>query len=227
MSLEWFSRMENAVRVSLPDLCEGFDELDILFDTDTTEQHPTFSFSVETDEEYDEFCIVFFDPTNQEFYSYHYDDEADLHAKVLFANLNQMLSFIHASFHDYLEELDEELEDEFFDEDVIEEELVDDIMDDGDEFNYSDPTFDGDEENVQWITNNKYIHIEENNADSHITHSIYYKLGVDNDTGDGVLYRSTISKQDDDETEENMMMYFKEEEAPYISELISEYLNKR
>ncbi|MFC4322836.1 hypothetical protein [Litchfieldia salsa] len=224
MSLEWFGRMENAVRISLPDLCEGFDEVEILFDTDPTEQHPSFNFSVQTDEEIDEFCYIFFDPINQEFYSYHYDDEAELHAKVLFGNLDQMLSFIHASFHDYLDEIDE-LSGEFIDEfdDELSDDLYEDeIIDDSDE-----AFFPEDEDHIEWITNDKYIHIEDNSPDVSANYSIYYKLGIDQETGDGVIYRNTIAKENDEETEEQVLLYFKEEEASYISELVSEYLNTK
>ncbi|MBD8068015.1 hypothetical protein [Bacillus sp. PS06] len=223
MSLEWFYRMENAVRISLPDLCEGFEEVDILFDTDHTEQHPTFNFSVSNADEIDEFCYIFFDPINQEFYSYHYDDEAELHAKVLFGNLDQMLSFIHASFHDYLDEIDEmngDSEEMFDDEYDVE---IDDLED----VNEMDDTFfPEDEDHIEWITNDKYIHIEDNNPDYSANYSIYYKLGIDQETGDGVIYRNTIAKENGEETEEQVLLYFKEEEASYISELVNEYMNQ-
>ncbi|WP_078546465.1 hypothetical protein [Litchfieldia alkalitelluris] len=232
MGLEWFARMENAVRISLPDLCEGFDEVDILFDTDTTEQHPSFNFSVDSDGEADEFCNVFFDPINQEFYSYHFDDEAELHAKVLFANLDQMLSYIHASFHDYLDEIDElngiiddeDFEDDEFVDEVFADELIDNIGIDDD---FDDPEFPENEDHIEWITNDKYIHIEDNSPDVQANYSIYYKLGIDQETGDGVIYRNTIAKENGEETEEKVLLYFKEEEASYLSELISEYQGYR
>ncbi len=236
MSLEWFSRMENAVRVSLPDLCEGFDEVDIIFDTDTTEQHPSFSFSIEGEDDYDEFCIVLFDPINQEFYSYHFDEEAELHAKVLFANLDQMLSFIHASFHDYMEELDEDYDDidEVYELDDVDDfddlgtdEIEEVFMEESDE-DFVDSNFlEEDHDHIEWITNDKYIHIEDNSLNNEINYAIYYKLGIDKETGDGVLYRHTITKQNGDEEEENVLLYFKEEEASYITELISEYEKKK
>jgi len=233
MSLEWFSRMENAVRVSLPDLCEEFAEVEIIFDTDTTEQHPTFTFSVESESEFDEFCIILFDPINQEFYSYHYDDEAELHAKVLFANLDQMLSFIHASYHDYLDEIDEildeleENEDTYSDFNEFEVENNHTFIDDdGYEYEETDDFNDGTLNHVEWISNEKFIHIEDNNLNASVEHSITYKLGVDQETGDGVIYRTTISRDSEEETEEKVLLYFKEEEADYIKELVEEYVNK-
>ena len=230
MSLEWFSRMENAVRISLPDLCEEFDNENILFDTDSTEQHPTFTFSVESESDFDEFCIILFDPTNQEFYSYHYDDEAELHAKVLFANLDQMLSFIHASYHDYLDEVDEFLDELAEDEDIYSEFEVENedtfVDEDGYEYEDTDDFDEGSLNQIEWISNEKFIHIEDNNPTAHVEHSITYKLGVDQETGDGVIYRTTISRDSEEETEEKVLLYFKEEEADYLKELVQEYTNK-
>jgi hypothetical protein len=199
MSLEWFYRMENAVRQTLPDVCEDFGDVDVLFDTDTTEQHPAFVFSVVENGEEDEFCVIRFDPNNQEFYSYHFDEQTELHAKVLFANLDQMLNFIHASYHEYAEEIEEE--DEDFDNDI---------------------TSSLDNHHIEWITNDKYLHIENNTWN--MKQTIHYKLGIVKQTGDGVLFRNTITKQNGDESEEKVMLFFKEEEASYIVDLLQEYM---
>lgn len=226
MSLEWFSRMENAVRVSLPDVCEGFEDYDILFDTDTTEQHPAFLFSVDSVNGNEEFCIINFDPVNQEFYSYHFDEIAELQAKVLFNNLDQMLSFIHASFHEFMEEQDEDIEDDIDDDDEYVE-----VFDD-DDYDYDEEILDSDEEDedledVEWITNDKYISVEDHSTSPSLNLSIHYKLGVDQSSGDGVLLRNTIVKQGDEETEEEVIFYFREEEAGYIVDLVNQYIEKK
>lgn len=212
MSLEWFYRMENAVRISLPDLCEGFEDLEILFDTDPTEKHPSFLFSVEAGNEFEEFCVILFDTTSQEFYSYHFDEEAELHAKVLFSNVDEMLSFIHASFHDYLEEIDED--------------YVAELDDEENDFGFSDMG-ELEDSGVEWITNDKYLHIEDNTPDFETKYSIHYRLGLEPETGDGVLVRNSVTKHDDEEVEENIVFFFKEEEAQYIADLMNEYVNRK
>jgi hypothetical protein len=207
MSMEWFYRMENVVRQTLPDVCEDFGDVDVLFDTDTTEQHPAFVFSVFYNGVEDEFCVVRFDPNNQEFYSYHYDEETELHAKVLFANLDQMLNFIHASYHEYAEEIEVWNEDD--------EEFEDEVMSNSEIYS---------ESHIEWITNDKYLHIEDNTRYSNMKQTIHYKLGIVKQTGEGVLFRNTITKQNGDESDEKVMMYFKEEEASYIVDLLQDYM---
>ena len=64
-----------------------------------------------------------------------------------------------------------------------------------------------DDSSIDWITNDKYIHIEDNTPSNHTKHAIYYKLGIDRETGDGVLARNTITKQNGNETEEKMLLY--------------------
>ncbi|MBE4909968.1 hypothetical protein IMZ08_18180 [Bacillus luteolus] len=230
MSLEWFSRMENAVRVSLPDVCEGFEDFELLFDTDTTEQHPSFIFSVDLGEETYEFCVINFDTINQEFYSYHFDEVAELHAKVLFSNLDEMLSFIHAAFHEYLDEFDDEYEDllEEDEDDVLDDDMFGDVIYEGDSV-YEGDVFDEQDEDfedeIEWISNDKYIHIEDNNPYQNVEHAISYRLGKLTDTGDGVLLRNTITRENGEETEEEVLLIFKEEEASYIIDLVSEYLS--
>lgn len=226
MSLEWFYRMENAVRLSLPDLCEEFDDFEILFDTDTTLNHPSFVFSVETIDTEDQFCVIHFDPIHQEFYAFHYDIESDLESKLLFANLDQMLVFIHTSFHEFIGDYDEDID---YDRDVDE---LDEDCDDGEtEDEYEEMEFAGgdlDEEldNIEWISNDKHLHIEDHTADQETQHIIHLKLGQDIETGEGVLFRNTITKQGEEESEEAILFYFKEEEASYITDLINEYLNR-
>lgn len=238
MSLEWFYRMENAVRLSLPDLCEEFDDFEILFDTDTTLNHPAFVFSVETVDTEDQFCIVHFDPTHQEFYAFHYDDEADLESKLLFANLDQMLVFIHTSFHEFIGDYDDEVN---YDEDVDEMDDMDMVQcddemnevvfrDDAADDEYEELEFIGGDmeeelENIEWISNDKHLHIEDHSADQEAQYIIHMKLGRTLDTGEGVLFRNTITQQDGEEAEEAILFYFKEEEASYILDLVNEYLN--
>ncbi|WP_342045474.1 hypothetical protein [Bacillus sp. OTU530] len=233
MSLEWFYRMEHAVRQSLPGVCEGFDELNIVFDTDTTTKHPSFIFSVAVgfDEgEQESFCLIHFDPVNQEFYCYHSEEDTAFETKALFGNLDEMLAFIHDAFHEYLDEMEDadfDEEDEEFGDYDDDPEKFDDYDDDPEEFDDYDDDFEEDvEENdsIEWITNDKYAHIEEHSPNGDIEYNIHYKLGIVPETGDGVLLRNTVTKENGEESEEGIMIFFKEEEAPYIKDLIGEYL---
>ncbi|MBO9129137.1 hypothetical protein [Bacillus sp. 165] len=224
MSLEWYTRMENSVRQCLPDVCDGLEDFDILFDTDTTTRHPVFIFSLDFEDMEDEFCLIHFDPQNQEFYSYHYDETEDLDSKVLFHNLEDMLQFIHAAFHEYLEDLDEEYEHELADEEGYYEDDDEDVYSDDDDEYYEDSDEEADDSDIEWITNDKYLHIEEHYDEQDLQFAIHYKLGTLPETGDGVLLRNTIVTQDGDEATEQVMMFFKQEEAEQIVDLMNQYI---
>ncbi|MFD1737095.1 hypothetical protein ACFSCX_11085 [Bacillus salitolerans] len=231
MSLEWFHRMENATRLGLPDLCETFDDFEIMFDTNTTTFHPEFVFSIQTLDDVEEFCIVNFDPNNQEFYSFYFHEEANIQSKVIFGDVDELLGFVHASFHEYVGDIDEE---DLFEQDMddLDEGLSEETLLYGDdqEIEYEELVHSDEDdleelkEQVEWISNDKHIHIEDEDRDQY---SIHLKLGKDIETGDGVLYRHTIMKHDDQDIEDEMIFYFKEDEASYIADLLNEYLGQR
>jgi hypothetical protein len=223
MSLEWFHRMENAVRIGLPDLCESFDEFEILFDTNTTTYHPEFIFSIQTIDDVEDFCIISFDPTNQEFFSFYYHEDLDIQSKVLFADADEVLGYVHATFHEYIGDIDE---DELFEEDSdeLDDELYEEVFnEDEDEFEgveYIGDNLDELKETIEWISNDKHLHIEDEERDQY---SIHLRLGRDLETGDGVLYRHTIMKHNEEDLEDEMIFYFKEDEASYIADLFNEF----
>lgn len=222
MSLEWFLRMENAVRNSLPDLCETLDNFELFFDTNTTEKHPTFRFSIETGQGMEEFCLIHFDTINQEFFSYHYHEEVDLEAKVLLNDLDDMINFVHDSFYEHISETNVDLE--MLDEQGPREDI---FMEDEE---YKEIEYEGDvddDDHIDWITNDKHIHIEDHTPNYDAKYMIHLKLGIDKETGDGVLYRNTFvidGLNEEEEDEEKVYIYFKRDEAPYIIDLINEYL---
>jgi hypothetical protein len=225
MSLEWFHRMENAVRIGLPDLCESFDEFEILFDTNTTTYHPEYIFSIQTVDDVEDFCIISFDPTNQEFFSFYYHEELDIQSKVLFMDADEVLGYVHATFHEYIGDIDE---DDLFEEDLneLDGELIEGISVDDDDF--EGPEFVGDDleelkQTIEWISNDKHLHIEDEVSDQF---SIHLRLGKDIETGDGVIYRHTIMKHDEEDIEDEMIFYFKEDEAAYLADLFNEYMGQ-
>ncbi|MFZ3587721.1 hypothetical protein ACOI1C_00295 [Bacillus sp. DJP31] len=222
MSLEWFNRMENAVRIGLPDLCESFDDFEILFDTNTTTYHPEFIFSIQTLDDIQDFCVISFDPTNQEFFSFYYHEELDIQSKVLFMDADELLGYVHATFHEYIGDTDE---DELFDEDMDE---LNDEIDDDEDLDFEGLEFVGDnldelKESIEWISNDKHLHIEDEEKDEY---SIHLRLGRDIESGDGVIYRHTILKHKDEDLEDEMIFYFKEDEAAYIADLFNEFMGQ-
>ncbi|WP_246939409.1 hypothetical protein [Bacillus pinisoli] len=226
MSLEWFHRMENAVRISLPDLCESFDEFEILFDTNTTTYNPEFIFSIQTVDDIEDFCIISFDPTNQEFLSFYYHEDLDIQSKVLFRDADEILGYVHATFHEYIGDIDE---DDVLEEDVdeldeyLDDEMYEDIAD-GEEFQsteYVGDDLDELKETIEWVSNDKHLHIEDEERDQY---SIHLRLGRDTETGDGVLYRHTIMKHHEEDIEDEMIFYFKQDEASYIADLFNEFI---
>jgi hypothetical protein len=228
MSLEWFHRMENAVRIGLPDLCESFDEFEILFDTNTTTFHPEFIFSIQTVDDVEDFCIISFDPTNQEFFSFYYHEDLDIQSKVLFMDADEVLGYVHATFHEFIGDIDE---DELFEEDLdgLDEELFVDGFDNTEaegEFEgveYIGDNLDDLKKSIEWVSNDKHLHIEDEERDQY---SIHLKLGKDLETGDGVLYRHTIMKHNEEDLEDEMIFYFKEDEASYIADLFNEFIGQ-
>lgn len=225
-SMEWFSRIENALRISLPEVSAEFDDYELQFKANTTEIHPLFSFYTELGEKVLEFCNIYFDPTNQEFYAYYFNHEFELDSKLLFNELDEMIEFVYDSFFDMLDIISDE-EDEESDEDeeyeyVEEFDLDETNGDDSDEYPYSQ--VDILDEQIEWISNDKHIHIETNVEDQKET-AIHLKLGIDEETGEGLIYRSIISKDiDEEEVQTTSFFTFKEEEASYLLDLIHDYL---
>ncbi|MCU9614676.1 hypothetical protein OEV98_14120 [Caldibacillus lycopersici] len=223
-SLEWFTRLENAIRISLPEISSEFDEFGIHFETNTTEIHPTFSFYMDTGEYIHEFCVIQFDPVNQEFYAYHYNEEVELDSKVLFNELDEMLQFIYDSCVEFLEDFYEDGDTEFDEELFLlndDNEPYEETLDDGTDLAYELAEEDPE---IEWISNDKHIHIENNHFDDETQFMIHLKMGVDLQSGDAILYRNVITKSADGETEATNYFSFTLDEAAYISDLLDDYV---
>lgn len=214
-SFEWFARMENAIRNNLPELSAKFNTHEIQLKTNITELHPSFSFYMEDDEKIYEFCVIRFDPVNQEFYSYYYNDEIELDSKVLFSELEEMTMFVYDAFVEFLNEVDEEF-------------VNDNTYDWNEEEDYSDKLpyseIEVSNENIEWITNDKHIEIEQNWGEHH--YSIHLRLGVNINTGDALLYRSVLTQNEEgEEIQETSFFSFKEEEISYLLDSLNNYVN--
>lgn len=81
------------------------------------------------------------------------------------------------------------------------------------------------EDDIEWISNDKHVHIETTNDLGRNEYMIHLKVGMDKETGDGILYRNILAVGDEDEDEEERMFIpFKSEEAEYIIQLMEDYL---
>lgn len=221
-SLDWFYRMEHALRNSLPEMEEVFNPYDIYLEGNITEFHPSFTFTVDIEDDEKEFCSILFDPVNQEFYSYYYNDLLDLDSKILLNDLEEMLDYIRTRFYELLDEMDlEDLEWEEYIKYSSETVKEEDKEQNGEEEIILGPS----EDDIEWISNDKHVHIETTNDLGRNEYMIHLKVGMDKETGDGILYRNILAVGDEDEDEEERMFIpFKPEEAEYIIQLMEDYL---
>ena len=81
-----------------------------------------------------------------------------------------------------------------------------------------------DDEEIQWISNDKHIHIE-NNYEEPNRLSIHLKIGVNKEFGDALIYRNVLSVEDSEEFEETDIFSFKREEAEYLLGFIQDYIS--
>mgnify|MGYP001352873369 CR=1 FL=1 len=73
--------------------------------------------------------------------------------------------------------------------------------------------------NIRWITNDKHLHIETGNPEEHHKYSVMLKMGLDEENGDAVLYRSVISEDGENEA----LLRFMEEEVAYLQDMLEQY----
>lgn len=198
--MEWFYRMEQAVKARLPELAET-EAVSIFFQSDTTEQHPTYSFFMEGNDEVIEFCLIQFDPVNQEFYAYEYDEDGELASKLLFYDLEQVMQYVVDMYEEFNDFLFADSRNDFWD---VEEIAVPETLTKG---------------KIRWLTNDKHLHIETGNPDEHHEYSVLLKLGLDEENGDAVLYRRIMTEEGNNES----LLHFKEEEVSYLIDMLEQY----
>lgn len=198
--MEWFYRMEQAIKARLPEIGE-LEDIPIYFQSDTTEQHPSLSFLMERNDEVFEFCYIQYDPINQEFYAYEHDDDWDFTSKLLFYDLGHIMQYVEEMYTDFKDLLFNDLDD---DEWAMEEIAVPEKFHNG---------------AIRWLTNDKHLHIETGNPDEHHEYSILLKLGLDEEKGDAVLYRSVVTDEGKNET----LLRFKEDEISYLIDMLEQY----
>ncbi|MBP3950419.1 hypothetical protein [Bacillus suaedae] len=205
MSLEWFDRVSAELQDSLESICEEYDQVGHL-SIDKAAKHPRIEFFVETEEEREYFCSLFFDPHNNEFYIESFDLDLDLTSRTILEDIEDIIDVVHESFHDFLDDEDE-YDYEFEDEDAIEYDLADDEDD--------IETYD-----VEWETPEVTAYIDE---DEDI--EISYKFGIIQETGDGILQRINRIKTIDNELiKDEFNFIFSKDEASTIIAMIASHM---
>lgn len=213
MSLEWFDRVCSEMQDHLESICEQYDEIGHMR-IDRAAKHPKIEFYVEYEEEEREvFCILFFDPHNEEFYLEEFDLSAGETYRQILPDIEEILDAVHEIFHNYMEIEEEDDVIENGEDDIIVDEnadIYDDdephVMTDGGEY---DVVVD-----VDWTTPEvlAYSYLDEI--------EVTYKFGVIKETGDGILHRVNRIFTDNETIEDETNFIFSKEEAGAIVELI-------
>ncbi|MBM7647780.1 hypothetical protein JOC78_000720 [Bacillus ectoiniformans] len=194
MSIEWFDRVADEILEPLQSICEEFDQIGHM-EVLRAAKHPRLEFFVETDEgnrEY--FCVIHFDPHNEEFYVKTMELDFELTSKTILDDIEEIVEEVHESFHVFMEE--EEYEEEYA-------ERYDDEMEE--------------EVEVEWTTPevtafSKFDEVE-----------VTYQFGIIEETRDGVLRRVSRVKTDEDEwlTDETNFIFSKEEANTIVAMIAS------
>ncbi|OIJ15636.1 hypothetical protein BKP35_01180 [Anaerobacillus arseniciselenatis] len=215
MSLEWFDRVCSEMQDSLESICEDYDELGHMR-IDRAAKHPKLEFFVEYEgDEREDFCTLFFDPHNEEFYMEEFDFTAGDTYRQILPDIEEILDAVHESFHNFMDtEVEEVDEDEFFEDHIDESEETYDEDGEVDEAYVDGGAYDV-VVDVEWTTPEvlAYSYLDEV--------EVTYKFGVLKETGDGILHRvNRIFTEDDGTIEDETNFIFSKEEAGAIIELI-------
>lgn len=204
MHLEWFDRVCEELQDSLNAICEKYDENGRLA-IERGAKHPRLDFfTYSGEEDIDYFCTLYFDPYNEEFYFQTIDPEYGLTSKVLLDDIDDILDYVHESFHDYIEA-------DFIETDDLELSMDDEEETDGIYF---------EEIEVEWETPEVTAYMDEDEVE------ITYQFGVVEETGDGVLKRTNrIWTEDEDMIKDESHFIFSKEEASTIIAMIASHMD--
>ena len=225
MSMEWFNRVTGELQDHLNSICEEYDKVGQLT-IDQSAKHPRIEFFVETEgNERDYFCTLLFDPHNEEFYVETFDYEFEQPARIILADIEDVIDAVHDSFHDFMNgdsdmyvAVDEIEDDEDDDEDFLLE------ADDEEEYYVGELV---DEENllneveIEWETPEVTAFQIEDEVE------VTYQFGVVTSTGNGVLRRvNRFWSEDDEFYKEESALSFTKEEASTIIAMIASNMDK-
>ena len=223
MSMEWFNRVTGELQDHLNSICEEYDQIGQMT-IDQSAKHPRVEFFVETEgNERDYFCTLLFDPHNEEFYVETFDYEFEQPARIILADIEDVIDAVHDSFHDFIngdsdmfvavDGNEDDEDDEFLLEDDDEEEYyVGEIVEEENMLN---------EVEIEWETPEvTAFHIEDEVE-------VTYQFGVVSTTGNGVLRRvNRFWSEDDEFYKEESALSFTKEEASTIIAMIASNMDK-
>ncbi|MGB2992679.1 MAG: hypothetical protein WBB47_08605 [Paenisporosarcina sp.] len=225
MSMEWFNRVTGELQDHLNSICEEYDKVGQLT-IDQSAKHPRVEFFVETEgNERDYFCTLLFDPHNEEFYVETFDYEFEQPARIILADIEDVIDAVHDSFHDFMNgdsdmyvavdeiEDDDDDDDNFLLETDDEEEYyVGELVDEENMLN---------EVEIEWETPEVTAFQIEDEVE------VTYQFGVVSSTGNGVLRRvNRFWSEDDEFYKEESALSFTKEEASTIIAMIASNMDK-
>lgn len=223
MSMEWFNRVTSELQDHLNSICEEYDKVGQLT-IDQSAKHPRVEFFVETEgNERDYFCTLLFDPHNEEFYVETFDYEFEQPARIILADIEDVIDAVHDSFHDFMngdsdmyvavDEIEDDDDDNFLLEaDDEEEYYVGELVDEENMLN---------EVEIEWETPEVTAFQIEDEVE------VTYQFGVVSSTGNGVLRRvNRFWSEDDEFYKEESALSFTKEEASTIIAMIASNMDK-
>ena len=222
MSMEWFNRVTSELQDHLNSICEEYDKVGQLT-IDQSAKHPRVEFFVETEgNERDYFCTLLFDPHNEEFYVETFDYEFEQPARIILADIEDVIDAVHDSFHDFLngdsdmyvavDEIEDDDEDFLLEADDEEEYYVGELVDEENMLN---------EVEIEWETPEVTAFQIEDEVE------VTYQFGVVSSTGNGVLRRvNRFWSEDDEFYKEESALSFTKEEASTIIAMIASNMDK-
>ena len=226
MSMEWFNRVTGELQDHLNSICEEYDKVGQLT-IDQSAKHPRVEFFVETEgNERDYFCTLLFDPHNEEFYVETFDYEFEQPARIILADIEDVIDAVHDSFHDFMngdsdmyvavDEIDDDDDDDddnfLLEADDEEEYYVGELVDEENMLN---------EVEIEWETPEVTAFQIEDEVE------VTYQFGVVSSTGNGVLRRvNRFWSEDDEFYKEESALSFTKEEASTIIAMIASNMDK-
>jgi hypothetical protein len=229
--MEWFNRVTGELQDHLNSICEEYDQIGQMT-IDQSAKHPRVEFFVETEgNERDYFCTLLFDPHNEEFYLETFDYEFEQPARIILADIEDVIDAVHDSFHDFIngdsdmfvavdgndndndDDEDDDEDDEFLlDADDGEEYYIGEIVEEDNMLN---------EVEIEWET----PEVTAFQIDDEV--EVTYQFGVVSTTGNGVLRRVNRYWSEDDELyKEESALSFTKEEASTIIAMIASNMDK-
>ncbi len=221
--MEWFNRVTGELQDHLNSICEEYDQIGQMT-IDQSAKHPRVEFFVETEgNERDYFCTLLFDPHNEEFYVETFDYEFEQPARIILADIEDVIDAVHDSFHDFIngdsdmfvavDGNDDDEDDEFLLEDDDEEEYyIGEIVEEENMLN---------EVEIEWETPEVTAFQIEDEVE------VTYQFGIVSTTGNGVLRRvNRFWSEDDEFYKEESALSFTKEEASTIIAMIASNMDK-